>query len=237
MSTASCPAGQLPARRIAGAVVLSLGIHAAVLGHLTPFAAPDLPPQRPPLTVDVLLKAIQKASRSDQAPQRREAPRVPSESPQPRPLRNAAPGPSVAPPAATTETVATAAAPVPSLTPERPPGDRSTPADRPAPTAPPPDLDALAGQYGKQVADLLIARKRYPRLAQMRGWQGRVEVEARFSPGGRLGQIVITRSSGHETLDAAALELLQGAELPPPPAMLTQADFRLRLPIEYRLQN
>lgn len=236
MSAVSHIAVDIQTRRIAGAVVLSLGIHAAVLAQLTPYSAKEGSQPRPVLTVDVLLKAIGKVPTVDTMPSPRETPRPTSTAaplPQPKPILRTDPsGPSIPSPAAAAEPVAAASPP-----PERPSADRSAPAERPSQAPPPLDLDALAGQYGKQVADLLIARKRYPRLAQVRGWQGRVEVEARFSPGGRLGQVVITRSSGHETLDAAALELLQGAELPPPPATLTQADFRLRLPIEYRLQN
>ncbi len=236
MSPAPYPAADIHTRRIAGAVVLSLGIHAAVLAQLAPFSAREGSPSRPPLTVDVLLKSLRNVPPVYTMPSQRETHRpAPAASPLPQPkplLRSDPSGPAIASPVAAAEPIAAVSPP-----PAGPSAERNTPADRPSPAAAPPDLDALAGQYGKQVADLLIARKRYPRLAQVRGWQGRVEVEARFSPGGRLGQVVITRSSGHETLDAAALELLQGAELPPPPATLTQADFRLRLPIEYRLQN
>lgn len=245
MSPTMHPAGDMRSRRVAGAIVLSVGLHAATLAHLSPVGMPVPSPRLPPITVDSLLKAISPVPAHPAVPSAAmpaQAARQPSATP-PAPTRQimavrdeAAPagGPRIAATAATPEPAAPATAPAAVA----PTDQRTAPAaEKPAAATPALDLDALASQYGRQVADLLVSRKRYPRVAQMRGWQGQVEVEARFVPGGRLGQVVVTRSSGHETLDAAAVELLQGAEFPPLPASLAQADFRLRLPIDYRLQN
>lgn len=246
MSQTIHPAGDMHSRRVAGAIVLSIGLHAATLAHLSPVSMPVPSPRLPPITMDSLLKAISPVPARPAAPPAAmpgQAARHASAAP-PAPARQImaardegapAGGPRIAASAATPEPAAAAATPP---APAALPDQRAAPvADRAAAAPPALDLDALASQYGRQVADLLVSRKRYPRVAQMRGWQGQVEVEARFVPGGRLGQVVVTRSSGHETLDAAAIELLQGAEFPPLPASLAQADFRLRLPIDYRLQN
>lgn len=235
--------GDIDVRRVTGAVALSVGLHVAVFANLAgPGVFPD-EPQRPRLTIDAFLRAVKLAA-PEPAPGRGPAAQLPARSvaaaataPMPRrviamPEGTTTAAPSIAQASAPPDAVA--APPVATSAAQ----ERTSPApERTSGAAAPIDLDVLASQYGKQVADLLVARKRYPRVAQMRGWQGRVELEARFGPGGRLGQVVVTRSSGHETLDTTAVELLQGAEFPPLPAHLAHADFRLRLPVDYRLQN
>lgn len=50
----------------------------------------------------------------------------------------------------------------------------------------------------------------YPRLAVRRGWEGIVLLEASIDAEGRLVDLIVVRSSGHEVLDRAAIEAVRG---------------------------
>lgn len=51
---------------------------------------------------------------------------------------------------------------------------------------------------------------RYPRLAKDQGWQGRVSVRTHILASGEVGEVRLERSSGHEILDAAAMDAIKG---------------------------
>ena len=88
-------------------------------------------------------------------------------------------------------------------------------------------------------ADLIaVARgiKAYPTLARERGWEGTVEVELRFNASTRLSDVNTVRSGGHRLLDEQALEIVRlAATSVPLPNSLASADFRLLLPVVFRL--
>jgi protein TonB len=67
---------------------------------------------------------------------------------------------------------------------------------------PPKDADAVP-RYGDN------ARPAYPPLARLRGYQGVVVLFVEVLVDGRVGQVGIRRSSGHEILDRAALEAVR----------------------------
>lgn len=89
-------------------------------------------------------------------------------------------------------------------------------------------------------ADLIaVARgiKTYPTLARERGWEGTVEVELRFNASTRLSDVNTVRSGGHRLLDDQALEIVRlAATSVPLPDSLASADFRLLLPVAFRLE-
>ena len=66
----------------------------------------------------------------------------------------------------------------------------------------PKDADAVP-RYGDN------ARPAYPPLARLRGYQGVVVLFVEVLVDGRVGQVGIRRSSGHEILDRAALEAVR----------------------------
>lgn len=77
------------------------------------------------------------------------------------------------------------------------------------------------------------ALKKYPRLAERMGWEGRVLVKVVLAGDGRLVNAEIEESSGHETLDQNALQTVRAAT----PLKLdnqawTQVSFLL--PVVYR---
>jgi len=67
---------------------------------------------------------------------------------------------------------------------------------------PPKDADAVP-RYGDNV------RPAYPPLARLRGYQGVVVLFVEVLVDGRVGQVGIRRSAGHEILDRAALEAVR----------------------------
>lgn len=107
---------------------------------------------------------------------------------------------------------------------------------KPGPTT---DGNALA-QYGQSISEWLARQQRYPRLAEMRGWEGEVRLHLRIARKGALIDVQISRSSGHEVLDRSALQLVQGGALPPPPANLglgNDETLDITIPVHYRLRR
>ena len=88
-------------------------------------------------------------------------------------------------------------------------------------------------------ADLIAVARRiktYPTLARERGWEGTVEVEFRFNASTRLSDVNTVQSGGHRLLDDQALEIVRlAATSVPLPNSLASADFRLLLPVAFRL--
>lgn len=98
-----------------------------------------------------------------------------------------------------------------------------------------PDPQALAG-YGSSVAGALAGHQRYPRIAQMRQWQGTTLLQLEISADGRLLEGRVLSSSGHDVLDRQALDMLRAAQpLPPPPATLAGRPLVVNVPVVFRL--
>lgn len=80
--------------------------------------------------------------------------------------------------------------------------------------------------------------KRYPPLAQERGWEGTVEVELVVRALARQPEIALLRSSGHAILDEKALDMVtRAAYRTDLPAGLKGRDFRVVLPVEFSLAD
>ncbi len=111
--------------------------------------------------------------------------------------------------------------------------------DRPPHPLPPVARAVVTPACSVCCADLIaVARgiKTYPTLARERGWEGTVEVELRFNASTRLSDVNTVRSGGHRLLDDQALETVrQAATSVPLPDSLASADFRLLLPVVFRL--
>ncbi|MGH7232301.1 MAG: TonB family protein [Nitrospiraceae bacterium] len=78
--------------------------------------------------------------------------------------------------------------------------------------------------------------KRYPHTARMNRWEGTVVVRCVIRPDGNFSELTMEKSSGHDILDADALELLRKAS----PLMLKHELGRpaltIRIPISYKLE-
>ena len=97
------------------------------------------------------------------------------------------------------------------------------------------DVQALAG-YGRSVAGAVAAHQRYPKIAQMRQWQGTTMLQLEFAADGRLLETRVLSSSGHDVLDRQALDMVRAAQpLPPLPAALAGRALTVNVPVVFRL--
>lgn len=113
-----------------------------------------------------------------------------------------------------------------------------------SPAPPPPaapnqaDLDDAKGRYGNTLWGAIGKHKQYPKIAQMRGWQGEVIVELQLDGNGKLKSKKIIQSSGHDVLDRQALDMVEkAAPFPLPPETLRGNSFSIKVPIPFKLED
>ena len=226
------------------AVAVSLLIHGAALGWLPGFHATknQLPQLLKIRLVEPAVQpepvAVPPAPTFARAPSsiRREAPPVPwREEPPPTqyderpqllktdsvaaPKQEAQPSRAVAPVAAASKE---APQPVPTPGPVRPA-----------------TLDAgMLAAYGRELAGAVATRQRYPRIALLRQWQGTAVLQLELSPDGRLLSARVLSSSGHDTLDRQALEMVREAvPLTRLPADLAWRSLTIDVPVVFRITS
>lgn len=147
------------------------------------------------------------------------------------------------------------------------PGARSKPAPQPVPdrmtasvapsgppaatprsgtgAAPPPSAanaalvdEDLVTRYRSQLIGAARRYKRYPRAAMDNQWEGAAEVAMVIGADGRILEMTISRSSGHEVLDRQAIDMFRKAKpLVPIPAALRGRSFRITLKAIYSLRD
>ncbi|YCH28629.1 energy transducer TonB [Pseudomonas sp. D2-5] len=118
-------------------------------------------------------------------------PPKPQPKPAPKPVRKPKPMPAPPPPARAAPVTTSAAPPAPAA---------PTP-----PSAPAKETPAVSG-----LASLGNPPPEYPSLALRRRWEGSVTLSIRVLPNGRAGSVEVTRSSGREQLDEAAIAAVKG---------------------------
>lgn len=139
-------------------------------------------------------------------------------------------------PAAASSAAATMAA-----APSSAPADVDEPPDNALSAAPPakgetPDTGAGPAMLAHRLRDALAAHFVYPALARREGWQGEVKVGVRVNADGRLSDIHLVASSGHDVLDRAALRsLAELRRLDDGGRWLSGSHFDMVLPIQYHL--
>ncbi|MDD3798603.1 MAG: energy transducer TonB [Novosphingobium sp.] len=142
--------------------------------------------------------------------------------PPPMPVRTAAPQPAVTAPA----TNALAVAPEGT-------GTSTSPVSGNDPKA-----RAQAADYFSLISAHLNRKKRYPAEAKKAMQQGVVTVRFTVARDGSVSNVSIKRSSGHELLDQATMDLLRRvAPLPRIPASMKRDSITLSLPIDYSLKT
>lgn len=173
--------------------------------------------------------------------------------PEPKPIKQPKPLPIKEVPMKTPEPIAQPASPPPppqteviavTPKPEAPPSPvPPAPVVAPPPPPPPPgpseaDLDDARNQYGHSLWSAIEKHKQYPRIAQMRGWQGEVIVELLLDGSGKLKSKKILSSSGHDVLDRQALDMVEkAAPFPLPPEVLRGNQFSIKVPVPFKLQD
>ena len=75
----------------------------------------------------------------------------------------------------------------------------------------------------------------YPGVAQQRGWQGTVMLKVHVLASGRPDHVGLASSSGHESLDDAALEAVTNWRFAPARRGVQAVDGWVQVPIEFKL--
>ncbi|SDH22224.1 energy transducer TonB [Roseospirillum parvum] len=97
--------------------------------------------------------------------------------------------------------------------------------------------DGAVDDYAARLIAWLEAHKRYPRKARLRRQEGTALVRVVIDRQGRVLSRDLGHGSGHASLDAAALELIDRAQpLPAVPAHLGGHQLSLSVPIRYHLR-
>ena len=91
--------------------------------------------------------------------------------------------------------------------------------------------------YSSLLANAIAKYKQYPKIAQMRGWQGTVIADLEIDSKGSVMSVKIKKSSTYEILDNEALEMIKKASpFPPPPENLRGKNFNVLVPISFKLE-
>ena len=91
--------------------------------------------------------------------------------------------------------------------------------------------------YSSLLANAIAKYKQYPKIAQMRGWQGTVIVDLEIDNKGAVISVKIKKSSTYEVLDNEALEMIKKASpFPAPPESLRGKNFNVLVPISFKLE-
>jgi len=114
---------------------------------------------------------------------------------------------------------------------------RATPLPAPGSSAAALDEDVLA-RYRVQLIGAARRYKRYPRAAMDNQWEGAAEVAMVIDASGKIREMMISRSSGHEVLDQQAIDMFRKAKpLVPIPDALRGREFRVMLKAIYSLRD
>lgn len=249
----SFPLSEQTSYSLLWALLFSFVLHGAVLGFLPGFSFDSSKLPDSPLTVELL------------HPEPPPPPPPEPEKPKPEPVKppptktapvkiQPVPPPVIQPPV---QPVAKTEPPPPSPVAESPkvetapaviaveqkPSEPAPPVVVPVATPTPreTDGDAIANarnNYRKLLSAEFARYKKYPQVAQMRGWQGTVLIQLQVDAEGHASNPVISQSSGKEMLDNQALESVKKAlPLPLPPEILRGKPFPITVPIAFRLEN
>ena len=91
--------------------------------------------------------------------------------------------------------------------------------------------------YSSLLANAIAKYKQYPKIAQMRGWQGTVIADLEIDSKGSVISTKIKKSSTYEVLDNEALEMIKKASpFPAPPDNLRGKNFNVLVPISFKLE-
>lgn len=100
-----------------------------------------------------------------------------------------------------------------------------------------PDTKADYGWLAQELWHRVERLKRYPRLARLHGWEGKVVVSAVIKADGSLAQKAVEESSGYEALDKDALDLMKQIFPLTLKHPLGQPQIVVHVPIHYRIEQ
>lgn len=206
LSVLDVPASGLLPRTIMLMVLLSVIVHGALLWWSSQSAERITPAQPQEMSIEFAAEAA-----PTPAP-----PAEPESAPEPAPVEQ-----SIDPPPAPEDAEAVVPPPKPGPTKPKPvpvtkrvePAHPSAPvaAPGPAPALSPIPASAPVKETAavSSLAGLGNPAPAYPQMALRRLWEGRVELRISVTAEGRAASVSVTRSSGHELLDDAAVETVR----------------------------
>lgn len=154
----------------------------------------------------------------------------PKPKPEPKPVKKPHSTPKAEPPPARQQ-----AAPKPQPQPV-PVARPVAPAPQTAPPAQAVDNKAAEAAYRRKLQNLIASRKQYPRMAEKAEVEGSVVVSFTVMPNGAISGVRVTKSSGNEWLDQAAVQAVKAASgaLPFPPD-IRKAQWAFSLTVNFTL--
>ena len=154
--------------------------------------------------------------------------------PEPTPIQNIKPEPAQAePPSPPSVITAASKVDAPPIITAPPPPPEPPKKNEPSQD----DINAALSQYSSTLGRAIAKHKQYPKVAQMRGWQGDCLLDLKLDGSGNVLSASVKESSGHETLDNQALEMARkAAPFPAPPEVLRDRSFNLTVPVSFKLE-
>ena len=121
------------------------------------------------------------------------------------------------------------------------PPEDIVPSDMPREETVAPKIDPLQEakiieDYGQLLAAHISQFKRYPRIAQRRGWEGELTLEVRLDKNANILNIMILNKSNYDVLDQEAIKMIERSKPLPKPTDLTSETFTVFIPIKFGLQ-
>lgn len=93
-------------------------------------------------------------------------------------------------------------------------------------------VSAQNAAWLQQIKQLVASKQTYPRVAQMRGVEGRAIIKVYFDPEGQIGKVDLIKSTGSALLDHEAVSVFAKiGKFPKPPGGVQSVD----LPITWKL--
>lgn len=127
-------------------------------------------------------------------------------------------------------------APAPAPAPPAPAVEEAPPAPAVSHAKPAPKHEAGDGEdHAYHAGGISGFSRRYPRLAQERGWEGTVTLKVHIRADGDIGEVIVVGSSGHEILDEQAVELVKEARAKPARRGDTPVDSWVIVPYQFKL--
>ena len=156
---------------------------------------------------------------------------IPKKSPEPALVQEASPEPAL------TDTTPNIISAIPKI--DAPPVITAPPPELPKKIEPSEnDLSDVRAQYGGTLGRAIAKHKSYPKIAQMRGWQGECLLDLKIDSSGNVLSTNIKQSSGYESLDNQALEMVRKASpFPAPPEALRGRSFNITVPVSFKLEG
>ena len=95
----------------------------------------------------------------------------------------------------------------------------------------------VTDSYTNQLTRAIAKQKKYPKIAQMRQWQGEVLLNVEIDPQGNLVKTEILEGSRYKILNNEAVDMVKrAAPFPNPPEELQKRNFTVLVPISFKLE-